>query len=109
MRQLGAPKPVRPFADEATWQLGLDGKPAHPWKFTFFIYLIDAATIALVEIIMQVKASGAMPLRAIAKALNARGIAAARGGVWTPVQVKAVLRRASSVKPSRLLKSRRTH
>jgi hypothetical protein len=33
-------------------------------------------------------------LRAIAKALNARGVATARGGVWTPVQVTAILRRA---------------
>ena len=41
------------------------------------------------------KASGATSLRGIAKALNARGIATARGGVWTPVQVTAVLRRAS--------------
>ena len=31
----------------------------------------------------------------VAKALNARGIATARGGVWTPVQVTAVLRRAA--------------
>jgi hypothetical protein len=36
---------------------------------------------------------GATSLRAIAKALNARGVATARGGVWTPVQVTAVLRR----------------
>jgi hypothetical protein len=29
------------------------------------------------------------------RALNARGIATARGGVWTPVQVTGVLRRVS--------------
>jgi DNA invertase Pin-like site-specific DNA recombinase len=44
-------------------------------------------------VIEQIKASGATSLRAVAKALNARGIATARGGVWTPVQVTAVLRR----------------
>jgi Recombinase len=43
----------------------------------------------------QIKASGATSLHAIARALNARGVATARGGVWTPVQVTAVLRRAS--------------
>jgi hypothetical protein len=46
-------------------------------------------------VIEQIKASGAASLRASAKALNARGIATARGGVWTPVQVTVVLRRAS--------------
>jgi hypothetical protein len=44
---------------------------------------------------VSIQASGATSLRAIAKALNARGIATVRGGVWTPVQVTAVLRRAS--------------
>ena len=44
----------------------------------------------------EVAASGATSLRAIAKALNARGIATARGGVWTPVEVTAVLRRVMS-------------
>jgi DNA invertase Pin-like site-specific DNA recombinase len=44
-------------------------------------------------IIEGIRASGAVSLRAIAKALNARGVATARGGVWTPVQVTAVLRR----------------
>ena len=49
-------------------------------------------------VIRQIKASGATSLRATAKALNARGIATARGGIWTPVQVIAVLRRASVTK-----------
>jgi hypothetical protein len=46
-------------------------------------------------VIEQIEAAGATSLRAIARALNARGVATARGGVWTPVQVTAVLRRAS--------------
>jgi Recombinase len=50
----------------------------------------------VLPVIQQIKASGMSSLRAIAKALNARGIATARGGVWTPVQVTAVLRRASA-------------
>jgi hypothetical protein len=48
-----------------------------------------------VPVIERIKAAGATSLRAIARALNARGIATARGGVWTQVQVTAVLRRAS--------------
>jgi DNA invertase Pin-like site-specific DNA recombinase len=46
-------------------------------------------------IIDQIKASGVTSLRAIARALNARGVATARGGQWTPVQVSNVLRRSS--------------
>jgi DNA invertase Pin-like site-specific DNA recombinase len=57
----------------------------------------DRFAANVLPVIEQIKASGAKSLRAIAKALNARGIATARGGVWTPVQVTAVLRRASSL------------
>ena len=53
----------------------------------------DRFAANVLPIVQQIKASGATSLRAIAKALNARGIATARGGVWTPVQVTAVLRR----------------
>jgi DNA invertase Pin-like site-specific DNA recombinase len=45
-------------------------------------------------IIEQIKASGVTSLRAIARALSARGVASARGCQWTPVQVSNVLRRA---------------
>jgi hypothetical protein len=48
----------------------------------------------VLPVIEQIKASGATSLRAIAKVLDARGIATARGGVWTLVQVTAVLRRS---------------
>jgi hypothetical protein len=44
MRKAGEPKPEQPHADESTWPTGLDGKPQHPWKWTLFVYLIDAAT-----------------------------------------------------------------
>jgi hypothetical protein len=36
----------------------------------------------VLPVIEQIRAAGATLLRAIAKALNARGIATARGGVW---------------------------
>jgi DNA invertase Pin-like site-specific DNA recombinase len=44
-------------------------------------------------VIEQIRASGITSLRAVAKALNARGVATARGGAWTAVQVTNVLRR----------------
>jgi DNA invertase Pin-like site-specific DNA recombinase len=44
-------------------------------------------------IIREIQASGVASRRAIARALNNRGIATARGGVWTAVQVGAILQR----------------
>jgi hypothetical protein len=44
MRKTGEPKPEQPIADPSTWPIGLDGKPQHPWRYTLFIYLIDATT-----------------------------------------------------------------
>jgi hypothetical protein len=61
----------------------------------------DRFAANVLPVIEQIKASGATSLRGIAKALNARGIATARGGVWTPVQVTAVLRRASQLNTGR--------
>jgi hypothetical protein len=46
----------------------------------------DRFAANVLPVIEQIKASGATSLRAIAKALNARGVATARGGVWTPVR-----------------------
>jgi len=47
----------------------------------------------LLPIIREIQASGVKSLRGIARALAARGIATARGGAWTPVQVSAILQR----------------
>jgi hypothetical protein len=44
MRKPGEPKPEQPFADTSTWPIGLDGKPQHPWKYTYFVYLLDLET-----------------------------------------------------------------
>jgi DNA invertase Pin-like site-specific DNA recombinase len=55
----------------------------------------DRFAANVLPVIEQIKATGVTSLRAISRALNARGIATARGGVWTPVQVTAVLRRVS--------------
>ena len=50
-------------------------------------------------IIEQIRATGATSLRAIARALEARGVPTARGGRWTPVQVSNLLRRAKRATP----------
>jgi DNA invertase Pin-like site-specific DNA recombinase len=51
-----------------------------------------AATV--LPVIREIQASGVKSLRGVARALAARGIATARGGAWTPVQVSAILQRA---------------
>lgn len=45
----------------------------------------------LLPVFEDIKASGAVSLGAIAAELNARGIPTARGGQWSPVQVRRVL------------------
>jgi hypothetical protein len=42
MRGAGQHKPDQPECDESTWPMGLDGEPSCPWKYTLFVYLIDA-------------------------------------------------------------------
>jgi DNA invertase Pin-like site-specific DNA recombinase len=49
----------------------------------------------VLPVIREIQASGITSLRGIARALAARGIATARGGQWTPVQVNDILVRAS--------------
>jgi DNA invertase Pin-like site-specific DNA recombinase len=44
-------------------------------------------------IIREIKSTGVASHRGIARSLNARGVATARGGVWTAVQVGSILRR----------------
>jgi DNA invertase Pin-like site-specific DNA recombinase len=50
-------------------------------------------------IIREIRDTGASSLRAIARALNARGVATARGGEWTAVQVGSIERRADAYRP----------
>jgi len=45
--------------------------------------------------IREAQAAGAKSLREIAAALNARGIATARGGKWEATTVRNILRRAA--------------
>jgi hypothetical protein len=47
----------------------------------------------VLPVIREIQASGVKSLRGVARALAARGIATARGGAWTPVQISATLHR----------------
>jgi DNA invertase Pin-like site-specific DNA recombinase len=55
----------------------------------------DAHADTVLPAIREVQDAGAKSLREIAAALNARGIATARGGKWEATTVRNVLRRAS--------------
>ena len=55
----------------------------------------DHAAAILLPAIREVQAAGATSLRAIADAMNARGIRTVRGTDWTPMAVRRVLLRAA--------------
>jgi hypothetical protein len=57
----------------------------------------DADTFAanVLPIVQQLQASGVTALRALADALNARGVRTARGGAWHPTSVSRLLERAA--------------
>jgi DNA invertase Pin-like site-specific DNA recombinase len=54
----------------------------------------DAFAANVLPVVQQIQASGATTLRAIAEALNARGIRTARGGAWHAATVSNLLARA---------------
>ncbi|ESY73955.1 recombinase family protein [Mesorhizobium sp. M0051] len=60
----------------------------------------DAFAANILPIIRDIQASGVKSLRQIATALNARGIASARGGTWTAVQVTDIINRDARKKLS---------
>jgi DNA invertase Pin-like site-specific DNA recombinase len=51
----------------------------------------------VLPVIREIQASGITTLRGVARALTARGIATARGGEWSPVQVRDILDRAGAL------------
>jgi len=53
----------------------------------------EAFAANVLPVVKQIQASGAITLRAIAEALNARGIKTARGGTWYATTVKNLLER----------------
>ncbi len=55
----------------------------------------DAHADAVMPAIREAQAAGAKSLREIAAALNARGIATARGGKWEATTVRNILKRAA--------------
>jgi DNA invertase Pin-like site-specific DNA recombinase len=48
----------------------------------------------IAPIISEIQSNGIASLRGVARALNARGVATARGGSWTAVQVSSILNRS---------------
>jgi hypothetical protein len=44
VQRAGEPRPAQPHVDEKDWPLDLNGKPAHPWRWTRFLYLLDVKT-----------------------------------------------------------------
>jgi len=56
----------------------------------------DAYAANVLPVIRQIQASGASTLRAVAEALNARGIQTARGGQWYAATVRNVLERVGN-------------
>lgn len=53
----------------------------------------DAFATNIIPIISAIRSAGASTLQQVANALNARGVATARGGRWTGVQVMRIERR----------------
>jgi len=58
----------------------------------------DAFAANVLPIIRDIQARGVKSLRQVALALNARGIATARGGTWTAVQVTDIINRDGRLK-----------
>jgi hypothetical protein len=58
----------------------------------------DAFAANVLPVIRQIQASGATTLRAIAAALNARGIRTTRGGAWHDSTVRSLLGRGSEAR-----------
>jgi hypothetical protein len=44
MQKAGDPRPPQPYVDEKDWPLNFNGVPEHPWKWTHYLHLMDAAT-----------------------------------------------------------------
>jgi DNA invertase Pin-like site-specific DNA recombinase len=53
----------------------------------------DRYSANVLPVIREIQASGVKSIRAIARALAARGVPTARGGSWTAVQVSDILER----------------
>jgi hypothetical protein len=56
---------------------------------------VDRTAANALPIIAQIRRSGATTLRAVAAALNARGVPTSRGGQWHAIAVRNVLARSN--------------
>jgi hypothetical protein len=56
----------------------------------------DRHAANVLPIIKEAQRAGAHTLRAVAEALNARGVPTARGGEWHPMSVKNLLDRSAN-------------
>jgi DNA invertase Pin-like site-specific DNA recombinase len=54
----------------------------------------DAFARNVLPVVEQIRSAGAVSLRSIAEALNARGVRTARGGTWQASTVRNLLQRA---------------
>jgi DNA invertase Pin-like site-specific DNA recombinase len=59
----------------------------------------DSFAANVLPIVRQIQAAGATTFRAIAKALNDRGVRTARGGAWHDSTVRNLLARAGLINP----------
>jgi DNA invertase Pin-like site-specific DNA recombinase len=62
--------------------------------------IADRYSANILPVIREIQGSGVKSLRGVARALTARGIPTARGGIWTPVQVSASERHLMSTASS---------
>jgi hypothetical protein len=44
MQKAGEARPLQPRVDKKHWPKNLNGLPEHPWKWTHYLYLLDATT-----------------------------------------------------------------
>jgi hypothetical protein len=58
----------------------------------------DRFACNVAPIIAEITRGGVTSARGIAKALNARGVATARGGTWTAIQVLSIIARVAPLK-----------
>jgi DNA invertase Pin-like site-specific DNA recombinase len=68
---------------------------AHAAACTANRMLADRRAVSILPIIRAIQNAGANTLQALADALNARGVATARGGRWHPATVRNAIRRGA--------------
>ncbi len=57
----------------------------------------DSFALSIFPYVKEAQANGAMSLNKIARYLNDRGVRTPRGGLWSPTQVRNLLRRVEAL------------